>query len=143
MGTSEAGIIGPISADRNSARLDGGTRPDINYITIMRTYLGEFEQLLLYAMLRIGSSDFASGLDVARTIERRTGRAISPGAIYTGFSRLESRGLVTSRFGEPSPARGGKRRRLYRITAEGARMLAASHAALGQMARGLAPKLRS
>ena len=118
---------------------------DINYTSgIMgRSHLGEFEQLLLYAMLRIGSSDFASGLDVARTIERRTGRAISPGAIYTGFSRLESRGLVTSRFGEPSPARGGKRRRLYRISAHGVRVLATSHAALGEMARGLAPKLRS
>lgn len=108
-----------------------------------RSHLGEFEQLLLYAMLRIGSSDFASGLDVARTIEGRTGRAISPGAIYTGFSRLESRGLVTSRLGEPSSTRGGKRRRLYRITAHGVRVLAASHATLGEMARGLAPKLRS
>ena len=108
-----------------------------------RSHLGEFEQLLLYALLRIGSRDFAAGLDVARTIEQRTGRAISPGAIHTGFSRLESRGLVTSRFGEPTPARGGKRRRLYRITAHGARVLATSHAALGEMARGLAPKLRS
>jgi len=108
-----------------------------------RSHLGEFEQLLLYALLRIGSDDRASGLDVARTIEARTGRAISPGAVYTGLNRLESRRLVTSRLGEPTPERGGKRRRLYRITAPGARVLAASHAALGEMARGLAPKLRS
>jgi PadR family transcriptional regulator, regulatory protein PadR len=108
-----------------------------------RSHLGEFEQLLLYALLRIGSGEFASGLDIARTIETRTGRAISPGAIYTGFTRLESRRLVTSRLGEPSPERGGKRRRLYRITALGARVLATSHAALGEMARGLTPKLRS
>jgi DNA-binding PadR family transcriptional regulator len=108
-----------------------------------RSHLGEFEQLLLYALLRIGSSDFAAGLDVARTIEARTGRAVSPGAVYTGFTRLEARRLVASRLGDPSPERGGKRRRLYRITAHGARVLAASHAALGEMARGLAPKLRS
>ena len=108
-----------------------------------RSHLGEFEQLLLYALLRIGSSEFASGLDVGRTIEARTGRAMSPGAVYTGLSRLESRRLVASRLGEPSPARGGKRRRLYRITASGARMLATSHTALAEMARGLAPKLRS
>ena len=108
-----------------------------------RNHLGEFEQVLLYALLRIGSGELAAGLDVARTIEARTGRTISPGAIYTGLNRLESRGLVTSRLGEPSPERGGKRRRLYRITAQGARVLAASHAALGEMARGLAPKLRS
>jgi len=108
-----------------------------------RSHLREFEQLLLYALLRVGSNDDAAGLDVARTIEARTGRVISPAAIYTGLQRLESRGFVTSRLGEPSPERGGKRRRLYRITTEGARMLAASHAALGDMARGLAPKLRS
>ena len=108
-----------------------------------RSHLGEFEQLLLYALLRVGSKDFAAGLDVARTIEGRTGRAISPGAIYTGLNRLESRRMVTSRLGEPSPARGGKRRRLYRITPQGARVLATSHAVLGEMARGLAPQLRS
>ena len=108
-----------------------------------RSHLGEFEQLLLYALLRVGSSEFASGLDVARTIEGRTGRAISPGAIYTGLNRLESRRLVASRLGEPSPERGGKRRRLYRITTQGAHVLAASHTALAEMARGLAPKLRS
>jgi DNA-binding PadR family transcriptional regulator len=108
-----------------------------------RSHLGEFEQLLLYALLRVGADQYAAGLDVGRTIEARTGRVISPGAIYTGLKRLESRRLVTSRLGEPSPERGGKRRRLYRITAQGARMLATSHAALGDMARGLAPKLRS
>jgi DNA-binding PadR family transcriptional regulator len=108
-----------------------------------RSHLGEFEQLLLYALLRIGSAEFASGLDVARTIEARTGRVISPGAIYTGLNRLESRRLIASRLGDPSPARGGKRRRLYRITEQGARVLATSHAALNEMARGLAPKLRS
>jgi len=108
-----------------------------------RSRLGEFEQILLYALFRVGSSEFVSGLDVARTIEARTGRPISPGAIYTGLSRLESRRLVTSRLGEPTPERGGKRRRLYHITAQGARVLATSHAALGEMARGLAPKLRS
>jgi DNA-binding PadR family transcriptional regulator len=108
-----------------------------------RSHLGEFEQLLLYALLRVGATGFAAGLDVARTIEARTGRTISPGAIYTGLNRLEARRLVTSRFGEPSPQRGGKRRRLYQITAQGARVLAASHVALNEMARGLAPKLRS
>lgn len=108
-----------------------------------RSHLGEFEQVLLYALLRVGSEDYAAGLEVARTIEARTGRVISPGAIYTGFKRLESRRLVTSRLGEPSPERGGKRRRLYRITTQGARLLATSHAALGDMARGLAPRLRS
>jgi PadR family transcriptional regulator, regulatory protein PadR len=108
-----------------------------------RAHLGEFEQFLLYALIRIGSDDFAAGLEIARLIEERTGRAISPGAIYTGLTRLEARGLVLSRLGDPTPRRGGKRRRLYRITAHGRRILRASHAALGEMARGVAPRLQS
>ena len=108
-----------------------------------RTHLGEFEQVLLYALARLASEPGGTaGLDVARLIEDRTGRVISPGAIYTGLSRLEGRRLVTSVLGEPTPQRGGKRKRLYRATPLGLKMLAASHAALGEMARGLKPKLQ-
>jgi PadR family transcriptional regulator PadR len=108
-----------------------------------RTHLGEFEQVLLYALARLGgTTDGAAGLDVARVIEARTGRVISPGAIYTGLSRLEARRLVASVLGDPTPQRGGKRKRLYRATPAGLKVLAASHAALGEMARGLKPKLQ-
>jgi DNA-binding PadR family transcriptional regulator len=79
---------------------------------------------------------------VARLIEARTGRVISPGAIYTGLDRLERRRLVVSRLGDPTPQRGGKRKRLYRATAHGLKLLRDSHAALGEMARGLKPKLQ-
>jgi DNA-binding PadR family transcriptional regulator len=107
-----------------------------------RTHLGEFEQVLLYALARLGHArEGAPGLEVARLIEKRTGRVISPGAIYTGLSRLEARRLVTSSLGDPTPQRGGKRKRHYRATPLGLKMLAASHAALGEMARGLKPKL--
>lgn len=106
-----------------------------------RTHLGEFEQVLLYALVRLG--DDAPGLEVARVIETRTGRVISPGAIYTGLDRLEQRRLVASRLGDPTPQRGGKRRRLYRATPQGVQMLRESHAALGEMSRGLKPKLQS
>jgi DNA-binding PadR family transcriptional regulator len=105
-----------------------------------RTHLGEFEQVLLYALARLG--DDAPGLEVARLIEARTGRVISPGAIYTGLDRLERRRLVVSRLGDPTPQRGGKRKRLYRATAHGLKLLRDSHAALGEMARGLKPKLQ-
>lgn len=108
-----------------------------------RTHLGEFEQILLYALARIAPApDGAAGLEIARLIEDRTGRVISPGAIYTGLSRLEARRLVVSSLGDPTPQRGGKRKRLYRATPNGLKMLAASHAALGEMARGLTPKLQ-
>lgn len=105
----------------------------------MRTYLGEFEQLLLFALLQ--SESEAYGAQVREAIERRTGRTISPGALYTALDRLERRGLVSSRLGDPSPRRGGKRKRYYRIEPAGAELLRRSHEALARMARGLAPKL--
>jgi len=106
-----------------------------------RHHLGAFEQMLLYALVRLGPD--ASGLEIARLIEERTGRVISPGAIYAGLDRLAGRKLVTSRLGEPTPQRGGKRRRLYRATAAGVARLRTAHQALGDMARGLQPKLHS
>ena len=68
---------------------------------------------------------------------------VSPGAIYTVLDRLERRGLVRSRLGEPTPERGGKRKRHYRLTARGSNALADAHSSLAQMTRGLEPKLGS
>jgi DNA-binding PadR family transcriptional regulator len=106
-----------------------------------RHHLGTFDQLLLYALVRLGAD--APGLEIARLIKGRTGRAISPGAIYTGLGRLEVRGLVQSRLGDPLPQRGGKRRRQYTATRAGLARLRAMHDSLGEMARGLRPKLYS
>jgi DNA-binding PadR family transcriptional regulator len=105
----------------------------------MRTYLGEFEQLLLFALVQLEAD--AYGGRIRETIERRTGRPVSPGAIYTALDRLETRGLVSSTLGDPSPKRGGKRKRYYRLQPEGAELLRRSHQALCRMARGLSPKL--
>lgn len=104
----------------------------------MRTYLGEFEQLLMLAVLHLG--DEAFGGAVREAIAARTGRRISPGAVYTALDRLERRGFVSSRLGDPTPQRGGKRKRFYRVTADGAALLAKSQDALAKMARGLNPK---
>jgi PadR family transcriptional regulator len=103
--------------------------------------LGSFEQLLLLALLRLGDDTY--GVPILEEIEERTGRVISPGAIYTALDRLERRGLVRSRLGDPTPERGGKRKRHYRLTARGARALADAHTSLSRMARGLEPKLGS
>jgi DNA-binding PadR family transcriptional regulator len=105
----------------------------------MAIRLGEFEQLLLFALLRLG--DNAYGVTVRREIEQRTGRSVSSGAVYTSLERLESRGLVSSVVGEPTPRRGGKRKKYYKIRSEGARALAQSYGALREMAKGLSPKL--
>ena len=72
--------------------------------------IGDFEQLILLALVRLGSD--AYGVTIRREIEERTGRVISPGALYTALDRLEKRGFVSSRLGDPTPERGGKRKRL-------------------------------
>ena len=101
--------------------------------------LREFEQVLLLALAHLGEE--AHGGSIRRLIESRTGRLVSPGAIYTACDRLERRGLLSSALGEPTPERGGKRKRYYRLEPEGAELLRRSHQALTRMARGLAPKL--
>jgi PadR family transcriptional regulator len=107
----------------------------------MTERLGSLEQLLLLALLRLG--DDAYGVPIRDEIEERTGRVISPGAIYTALDRLETRGLVRSRLGDPTPERGGKRKRHYRLTAKGSTALADAHSGLAEMTRGLEPKLGS
>jgi PadR family transcriptional regulator PadR len=116
------------------------TRPPyINYSTTMGTFLGEFEHLLLLALVHL--EDDAYGARIRRVIEQRTGRTVSPGAVYTALDRLERRRLVSSWLGEPTPQRGGKRKRYYRLESAGARVLRQSQDALGRMMRGLRPKL--
>ena len=101
--------------------------------------LGAFEQLLLLALVRLGDDTY--GVPIREEIEGRTGRLVSPGAIYTALHRLETRGLVRSRLGDASAERGGKRKRLYRLTARGAGAIAQAHSTMAQMAQGLKPKL--
>jgi PadR family transcriptional regulator, regulatory protein PadR len=104
----------------------------------MSGWLGEFEQLVLFAVVQ---SDDAYGTAIRTEIERRTGRQVSAGAVYTTLERLEARGLVSSRWGEPTPERGGKRKRHYRMTAAGREALARSWRVMRAMARGVMPKL--
>lgn len=103
----------------------------------MRAYLGEFEQLLLMALLH---EPDAYGAQVRATIEARTGRSVSPGAIYTALDRLERRGFVSSRLGDSTPQRGGKRKRHYRLEPAGEVLLQRSRESLARMARGLLPR---
>ncbi len=107
----------------------------------MSTHLGEFEQLLLFALLRLG--DDAHGVGIRQEIEKRTGREVSAGAVYTAMDRLETRGFVSSRMGEPTAERGGRRKKHYRLEPAGAAALRKSYAALSEMAKGLGAKLAS
>jgi PadR family transcriptional regulator PadR len=105
----------------------------------MPEHLGEFEQLILFSLLRL--SDDAYGVKVRQQIEERTGRNVSAGAIYTTLERLEARGYVASRFGESTPARGGRRKKYYQLELAGAQALNRSYSALREMAKGQAAKL--
>ena len=107
----------------------------------MRAYLGEFEQLLLLALLHL--KDDAYGLRIRQEIEERTGRTVSPGAVYTALDRLERRDLVSSWLGDPTAQRGGKRKRYYRLEPAGAALLRQSQHALARMARGVAPEMET
>ncbi len=105
----------------------------------MGSQLGEFEQFLLFALVRLG--DEAHGVSLRQEIERRTGRTVSAGAVYTAMDRLEGRGFISSRLGDPTPERGGRRKKLYSMEPRGAEALSNSYTALQEMAKGLGRKL--
>lgn len=97
--------------------------------------LGEFEQLVLLGVLHCGSD--AYGVPVWKELEARTRRGVSVGAVYKTLDRLEAKGCVTSALGEPTAERGGRSKRVYRVTATGLRLLRRSLASLARMADGL------
>jgi len=97
--------------------------------------LGEFEQLVLLALVRLG--DEAYGVTVHEQLERRAGREVALGAVYKTLARLEAKKLVAARLGEPTAERGGRRKRYYNVTAQGRRALAKSLAAIQRMTAGL------
>jgi DNA-binding PadR family transcriptional regulator len=106
----------------------------------MTAPLGELEQVVLLALLRLGEDGF--GVSVQQEIEGQTRREVSLGAVYTTLARLEQKGFVASRVGDPTPRRGGRRKKLYRVLPKGRRALATSIETLAALARGLAPSLQ-
>ncbi len=100
-----------------------------------RDHLGRFEHFLLLAVLRLG--DDAYGMTIRRELARHTGREIAVGAIYTALARLEARGLVQSWLGEPTPERGGRAKRYYRVLAAGKKAVAKTQSALVGLSRDL------
>jgi DNA-binding PadR family transcriptional regulator len=103
--------------------------------------LGEFEQIVLLALVRLGSD--AYGATVRREIEVRAGREVSISAVYTTLERLEQKGLVRSRIGEPTPERGGRRRRHFELLPLGARSLRDAYNALTGMTAGIERRLKT
>ena len=105
----------------------------------MADHLGDFEQLVMLAVMRLDAD--AYGTSIREELKARAEREVSPGAIFTTLERLESRGLVTSRYGDPTAERGGRSKRFYKLSAEGRRSLARSLRAVRRLMQGLEPKL--
>jgi DNA-binding PadR family transcriptional regulator len=101
----------------------------------MDTYLGEFEHLVLLAVLRVGEGAYA--VPVRAEIESRAGRTVARGALYTTLDRLEQKGLLTSRLGDPLPERGGRARRYYTVSARGLASLRAARESIDGLSAGV------
>jgi DNA-binding PadR family transcriptional regulator len=98
-------------------------------------YLGEFEHLLLLAVLQCGDEAYA--VPIRRVLAERIGRRVSRGAVHTSLERLEHKGLLASRLGEPLAVRGGRPRRYYTTTPAGITAIRVARAALRTLSRGL------
>lgn len=103
----------------------------------MSSLLGDLEQLVLLALLRLGP--YAYGVAIAEEIRDRGGREASLGAVYKALTRLEQKGYARGVMGEPTPERGGRRKRYYQLTPSGRRTLAASLDAIRRLSSGLRP----
>ena len=86
-----------------------------------RSYLGEFELMLLLAVVHLGED--AYGVPISRELEGHRGRSVSLGSVYAALERLQTKGLVVSNLGDPTPERGGKAKRYFRITKKGLRQI--------------------
>jgi DNA-binding PadR family transcriptional regulator len=98
-------------------------------------YLGNFDLMLLLALLRLGEE--AYGVTIAQELEEQTGREVVVASVYATLDRLEERGLVTSRLGDPTPERGGRAKRYFRISADGIREVRDARRCLMNLWKGL------
>jgi PadR family transcriptional regulator, regulatory protein PadR len=100
-----------------------------------RSYLGEFEHIVVLALLRL--ADQAYGVTVRQEIKVRISREVSIGAVYATLARLETKGYVNSYLGDPTPERGGRSKRFFRVTAKGLAAVNRTQGALQRMTDGL------
>jgi PadR family transcriptional regulator PadR len=97
--------------------------------------LGEFEQVVLLAVLRLGEN--AYGVTIRAEIAECTGRAPTAGALYTTLDRMEEKGLVRSKLGDATPQRGGRAKRFFKLTPAGRAALARAQRAYQTLLAGL------
>jgi PadR family transcriptional regulator, regulatory protein PadR len=102
---------------------------------VARDYLTDFELMLLLATLRVGAD--AYGVTIAREMEASGERTVMLGAVYTGLDRLEDNGLVASTVGAPTPERGGRAKRYFRVTPAGMKAVRQAKRALTRLWSGV------
>ena len=100
-----------------------------------RTYLGEMELMVLLAVVRL--SDNAYGVPISKELLVLAGREVALGSIYAALDRLEQKGFVSSSLGDPTPERGGRAKRYFRVTNAGVRALKMTRSALTNLWSGL------
>ena len=98
-------------------------------------HLGEFEQIVLLAVLRL--ADSAYGVPIRREIEERGGRKVTVGALYSTLDRLEAKGYLSSWFADPTAERGGRSRRYFRVEPAGLEALARAKEMFQRMWKGV------
>jgi PadR family transcriptional regulator, regulatory protein PadR len=103
--------------------------------------LGDFEQLVLLGVARLELQECAYGAAIRREIHARTGRDVSINAVYTTLDRLENKGFLRSWVGEPTPQRGGRRRKFHALRPPGVVALRQAYRAMTAMADGLQRRL--
>lgn len=99
-------------------------------------YLGEFEQIVLLALLHLGED--AYGMRVRQVIEERGERTVSVPTVYAALDRLERKEFVSSTLGEATPERGGRAKRYFRVEPAGLEAVRASRELFARMAQGIA-----
>jgi DNA-binding PadR family transcriptional regulator len=109
--------------------------------TSMARALGEFEQMILLALVRFDEN--AYGVTIKEEIEQQTGREIFVGAVYTALSRLQKQGCVSSSVGEAAPKRGGRRKKFYALEPKGEAALNRTLDAYRDMTRGIEGRLEA
>jgi PadR family transcriptional regulator, regulatory protein PadR len=100
-----------------------------------RTYLGELELMVLIAVVRLGGD--AYGVPISKELLNLAGREVALGSIYAALDRIERKGFATSLLGDPTPERGGRSKRYFRVTPAGIRAIRMTRTALANLWNGI------
>ncbi len=124
---------------RKRSNLDKSNFFAIVELMTERGYLGEFELMIILAVIRLGEE--AYGVPISRELERCRGKGVAVGSVYAALDRLEFKGLISSTLGDPTPERGGKAKRYFRVTGNGLRQVNETKRILSELWQKL-PRLK-